>query len=174
MSASCYRHGHFSRPAVERHREMIRPRILSLLDGWITVSNLHAHLCRLADEYVDGDLIQGNIFDCVRWVARLISNGPAVRARSGWVRLVIVDHFLLRHWGCYAVFIRGDVVREEIAPRLVRIGDDVALGSCRETRRLDRANVVAFTIVVPCDYLVIRQYKPVRPRENENTSTKAG
>lgn len=167
MSASCYRYAHFARPAVERHREMIRPRMRSLLDGRNAVSDLHAHLGRLADEDVDGDLIQGNIFDGVRCVARLVSNGPSVRARSGWVRLVIVYHFLLRHRGCHAVFIRRDIVREEIAPRLVRIGEDVALGVCRETRRLDRANIVAFTIVVPRDYLVICQYKPVRGRENE-------
>lgn len=137
---------------------MIRPRILSLLDGRITVSNLHGHLGGLTDEDVDGDLVERHLLDGIRCVARLVSNCPSVGARSGGIRLMVIDHFLLGHRRRHAVFVSGDIVREEIAPRFVRVGEDIAFGTLRYTRRLDRANVVAFAIVVPCDDLSVHQY----------------
>ena len=71
---------------------------------------------------------------------------------------MVVNHLLLSHRRCYAIFISRDIVRQQIAPRLVRVGEYVAFGTLGYTRRLDRANVVALSIVIPCDDLPAYQF----------------
>lgn len=74
---------------------MIEPRIVGLLNRWTVASNLHAYICRRADENVNGDLVEGHVLDGIWCVAWLVSSCPSVGAGIGGVRLVVIDHLLL-------------------------------------------------------------------------------
>ncbi len=132
---------------------MVGPDILRLPDGRLMIPDPHRHLGALADEDVDGDLVEGHLLDGVRCVARLVAGGAAVGARSRRVRLVVIHHFLVRYRRRLAVLITGYIIREEVPPRVMRMGEDVAARTRGQTRRLDGADVVAFAIVVPGDNL---------------------
>lgn len=62
--------------------------------------------------------------------------------------MVVNDPFFCDGWGT-AVFVDGDVVREDVAPRVVGIVGDVAGGVGYDAAWSDGADVVAFSVVIP-------------------------
>lgn len=68
--------------------------------------------------------------------------------RVGVWFVVVNDPFFRDGWGA-AVFVEGDVVREDVAPRVMRIVGDVAGGVGYDAAWSDGADVVAFSVVIP-------------------------
>ncbi len=79
--------------------------------------------------------------------------GAAVGTRGHGVRAVVVDELLDGGVRSDAVFVRGDVLGEEVAPVVVRVVVNVAVGVCGNARGADGADVVGFAIVIPGDDL---------------------
>lgn len=78
-------------------------------------------------------------------VSRCSING-ACRVGVGFV--VVNGSFFRDGWGA-AVFVDGDVVRENVAPSVVGIVGNVAGGVSYDAARSDRADVVAFSVIIP-------------------------
>lgn len=78
-------------------------------------------------------------------VARGSING-ACRVGVGFV--VVNDSFFRDGWGA-AVGVDGDVIRKDVAPSVVEIVRDVAGGIGYDAAWSDRADLVAFSIIIP-------------------------
>lgn len=80
----------------------------------------------------------------------MVAHGSSNGAWRGvGVGFVVVNHSLFCDgWGA-AVFVDGDVVREDVAPSVVGIVGDVAAGIGNDAALSDRANVVAFSVIIP-------------------------
>lgn len=85
--------------------------------------------------------------------ARNTAVGAPVGASGRGVRAVVVDKFLNGRVGGGAGFIGGDVLREEVAPVVVRVVVDIAVGVGGDAGGADGADVVGFAVVVPGDDL---------------------
>ena len=106
-------------------------------------------------QHIDENLLLANLRDgrnlCDAGHAAV---GAAVGAGRGRVRAVVVDNLLSRGVGGFAVFVGGDVLGEKVAPVVVRVVVDVAIGVGGDARGADGADVVGFTVVVPGDDLL--------------------
>lgn len=79
----------------------------------------------------------------------MVARGSINGACGVGVRFVIVNGSFFRDgWGA-AVFVDGDVVREDVAPSVVGIVGDVAGGVGYDAAWPDRADVVAFSVIIP-------------------------
>ena len=145
---------HRAGPAVERHREVGDPGSRDLLVPHGSTSNRHIHRCSRAEQdvYKDpllGDLSRGDDDGSAGDAAV----GPAVGARRCGVGAVVIDDFLGRGVRRAAVLVCGDVLGKEVAPVVVGVLVDVAVGVGGDAGGTDGADVVGFAVVVPGDNL---------------------
>lgn len=94
-------------------------------------------------------MVKRDLSDRIGGVSGLVARGSINGACGVGVRFVIVNGSFFRDgWGA-AVFVDGDVVRENVAPSVVGIVGDVAGGVGYDAAWSDRANVVAFSVIIP-------------------------
>lgn len=85
----------------------------------------------------------------IRGVTRLVARGSINGACRVGVGFVVVNGSFFRDgWGA-AVFVDGDVVRKDVAPSVVGIAGDVAGGIGYDAAWSDRADVMAFSVIIP-------------------------
>lgn len=102
------------------------------------------------DEYfLLRDLRRGNNYSSAGNTAA----GAAVGARGCGVWAVVVDEFLDRGVRSCAGFVRCNVLGKEVAPVIMRVVVDVAVGICWNAGRADGADVLGFAIIIPGDDL---------------------
>lgn len=94
-------------------------------------------------------MVKRDLSDGIGSVTGLVARCSIDGACGVGVRFVVVNDSLFRDgWGA-AVFVDGDVVREDIAPSVVGIVGDVAGGVGYDAAWSDRADVVAFSVIIP-------------------------
>lgn len=128
---------------------MACPRARDLENSCWIIPNLDRQRCWTRGEGVDGDLVKRDLRDgigCVTGLVARCSVSGACRVGVGFV--VVNNPFFRDGWGA-AVFIDGDVVREDVAPGIMRIVGDVAGGVGYDAAWSDGADVVAFSVVIP-------------------------
>lgn len=68
---------------------------------------------------------------------------------------MVKDDLVLADRGSNSSFVPSNVIGKYVAPGIVRIVLDVAIGALDNTRRANGTNVMAFAVIVPADDLCI-------------------
>lgn len=127
---------------------MACPRASDLEESCRIIPNLDRQRCWTRREGVDGDLVKRHLRDGIGGVTGLVARCVSGACRV-WVGFVVVNNPFFGDGRGGAVLIDGDVVREDVAPGVMRIVGDVAVGVGYDAALSDWADVVAFSVVIP-------------------------
>ena len=126
----------------------------SLLASDLRAADSHHDCSRRVEEHINENLLLGNLSGGNNNLsARYAAVGSTVTASGGGIRAVVDDDLLVLGSHRLAVLVCGNVLGEEITPVVVRVVVDIAVGVGDNAGRADGADIVGFSVVIPCDDL---------------------